>query len=89
MLGPQGFNQQRVPGLEPFAEIAAATPQKQILGDLLRNRGAATHALALDVVGISLFDGHHIKAVMLGQRFQQAEIIDIAFVPAAYGTFGE
>src|SRR5213079_848484 len=48
LLGPEHLDQRGEPCLQPFAEIAAAGPQEQVLGHLLAQRtGPANRATSL------------------------------------------
>ncbi len=66
-LAPDVLDQQREPGLEPFAEIAAALPQEHVLGGLLADRRAAADAPAFGVALDRLLDRLTVETVVLAE----------------------
>ena len=63
-LGPQRFDQHRVPGFQSLAHPAVAAPQEQVLGHLLRDgAGAARAAAAIGLVQ-RLLDLREIEAMV-------------------------
>src|SRR5690606_26319226 len=66
-LRPGQLDQQRVPGLQRLAEIAAALPQVEVLGHLLADGAAAADAAAAGVVFEGAVDGVEVEAAVRGE----------------------
>src|SRR5204862_6351164 len=66
-FAPDILDQQREPGFEPFADIAAALPQEHVFGCLLADRRAAADASAARVALDGLLDRLAIEAVVLAE----------------------
>src|SRR5271167_1256930 len=66
-LWPAGFDQKREIRLQSFAKIAAAGPQKKVLGDLLTDGAGAVHSMAVLIEFVGLFDGLHVETPVLGK----------------------
>ena len=67
LLRPAHLEQHGEVRLEPLADEAAALPQKQILRDLLRDRGRAAQAIAVAIIRQRLVERHEVDAVMLDE----------------------
>src|SRR3546814_2937324 len=68
LLGPEILEQQREPGLKPFAEPADGLPAKGVIGRLLADRRAAPNDPApLGILPHSLRDPHDVEAAMAAE----------------------